>query len=171
MGPRSLTRASLRRELWQWLEEVAVWVNTQCTWDTADLIPPCWPAHPHLVQELAVLADQRRQAGLMLTSDGLEDWFRYTLPAFTDRMRDRLRSHCQDGHQPSPARGRHAVHAAPEHRQARSRVVEDDIAALTPTPPEDTGGSRALLRLVDVSTGELIDDQGQVGGPAPDGPR
>ena len=155
--PGSVTRPALRRELWEWLEAVAAWLNTQFTWDTADLIPPCWPQHPHLVQELAVLADQRRQAALMLTSDGSEDWLRYCLPAFTDRMRARLRSHCQDGHQPSPGRGRHAVYAAA--RQARAQVVEQDVAAAVradsaPAPAHPVG---ALLRLVDPSTGELLD--------------
>jgi hypothetical protein len=39
--------------------------------DVADVIPLCWPQHPHLVHEIAVLADQRRRAGPGLTSDAL----------------------------------------------------------------------------------------------------
>jgi hypothetical protein len=68
------------------------------------MIPVCWPQHPHLVHEIAVLADQRRRAGHALTSDALEEWHRYNLPAFTERMKSRLRNHCEDGHQPWPAK-------------------------------------------------------------------
>jgi hypothetical protein len=40
------------------------------------VIPGCWPQHPHLVHEIAVLADQRRRAGTARTSDVLEEWHR-----------------------------------------------------------------------------------------------
>ena len=53
------------------------------------MIPACWPQHPHLVHEIAVLADQRRRAGHALTSDALEEWHRHNLPAFTERMKSR----------------------------------------------------------------------------------
>ena len=66
----------LRKEVWSWLEAVVTWLNHEYVWDVADVIPPCWPQHPHLVHEIAVLADQRRRAGQALTSDPLEDWQR-----------------------------------------------------------------------------------------------
>jgi hypothetical protein len=63
-------------EVWSWLEAVVTWLNHEYVWDVADVIPPCWPQHPHLVDEIAVLADQRRRAGQAHTSDPLEDWQR-----------------------------------------------------------------------------------------------
>jgi hypothetical protein len=57
------------------------------------------------VHEIAVLADQRRRAGHAFTSDALEEWDRYSLPA--ERMKSRLRNNCEDGHQAWPAKGRH----------------------------------------------------------------
>jgi hypothetical protein len=65
-------------------------------------------AAPHLVHEIVVLADQRRRAGHALTRDVLEEWHRYSLPAFIERMGSRLRGHCEDGYQPWPAQGRYA---------------------------------------------------------------
>lgn len=59
----------------------------QYVWETSDLIPPCWPSHPHLVHELGVVVDQRRRAGMAFTSDSLLDWHRYCLPSFIDRMK------------------------------------------------------------------------------------
>ena len=79
----------LRQEVWDWLEEFVVWFNREYVWDpNAGMIPSCWPQHPHLVHEIAVLADQRRRAGIATTSDLLEDWHRYAVPAFIDRMKD-----------------------------------------------------------------------------------
>ena len=88
-APATCLTAELRQQLWQWLDNVVAWLNHEYTWDVAALIPSCWPAHPHLVHEIAVLADQRRRAGLTTSSDALEEWHRYALPAFTDRLRDR----------------------------------------------------------------------------------
>jgi hypothetical protein len=94
------------------------WLNHEYVWDVADVIPPCWPQHPHLVHEIAVLADQRRRAGQALTSEALEDWHRYRLPSFTERMRTRLRYHGQENHQSWPAKGRYTRHIgeASRHR-------------------------------------------------------
>ena len=83
--------AKLRGEIWAWLDEVVDWLNTEYCWDPEGLIPACWPHHPHLVHEIAVLADQRRLAGQAFTSDLMEEWHRYTLPSFHDRLRSRLR--------------------------------------------------------------------------------
>ena len=79
------------------------------------MIPACWPRHPHLVHEIAVLADLRRRAGHALTGDAMEEWHRYALPAFTERMRQRMKGHCEDkDHQPWPAQGRHTRHLTTE---------------------------------------------------------
>ena len=93
---------ALRLEVWQWLDEVVDWINSEHVWATDAMIPACWPLHPHLVHDIAVLADQRRTAGFALTSDPLEEWHRYALPAFTERMRQRLKDSCSGDHQLAP---------------------------------------------------------------------
>ena len=115
-SPRALARPwdpatcidpDLRDEVWSWLDDVVTWLNHEYVWDVAAMIPACWPKHPHLVHEIAVLADLRRRAGHALTGDALEEWHRYALPAFTERMRQRMKAHCEDkDHQPWPAQGR-----------------------------------------------------------------
>lgn len=122
--PPTCTDPTLRGELWEWLEAVADWINTEYTWDAAAMIPPCWPDHPHLVHELAVLADQRHHAGLAHTSTPLEEWHRYSLPGFTARMTDRIRAHCTETHQPWPGQPRHQRAADHHHDRAR-RFTED----------------------------------------------
>jgi hypothetical protein len=109
----------LRREVWSWLEAVVTWLNHEYLWDVADVIPPCWPQHPHLVHEIAVLADQRHRAGQALSSDPLGEWHRYSLPSFTERMRTRLQNLCQGDHQPWPASGRYSRHIADASRRRR----------------------------------------------------
>ena len=111
--PPTCRKRQLRQELWEWLDEVVTWFNTEYVWDpTSGMIPPCWPRHPHLVHEIAVLADQRRRAGIDTSSNSLEEWHRYTVPAFLDRLRQRTKSHCEEHHQPWPARARQSRHLA-----------------------------------------------------------
>ena len=69
------------------MDAVVDWLITEYVWEATDTIPACWPQHPHLVHEIAVLADQRYRAGHAFTSDALEEWHRYSLPAFTERMK------------------------------------------------------------------------------------
>jgi len=131
--------AKLRGEIWAWLDQVVDWLNTEYCWDPDGLIPTCWPHHPHLVHELAVLADQRRIAGQAFTSDLIEEWHRYTLPSFHDRLRTRLRSHCDDNHQPWPAKGRHTRYR--DDVDDRARRFADDLL-----PVHDATGSWTLRR-------------------------
>lgn len=62
--PPTCVDPQLRGELWAWLDAVVAWFNHEYVWDPASMVPPCWPHHPHLIHEIAVLADQRRRAGL-----------------------------------------------------------------------------------------------------------
>jgi hypothetical protein len=153
--PATCRIPQLRQQLWCWLEAVVAWLITECTWDVADTIPACWPLHPHLVHEIAVLADQRRRAGYALTSDALEEWHRYSLPAFTERMRSQLRSHCEDGHQAWPAKGRYTRHTSEISRRIRQDRFAADVASVKPA--EANGRRRPRLGLVDLDTGELKD--------------
>ena len=105
-----------------------------------------------------MLADQRRRAGHAFTSDALEEWHRYSLPAFTERMKTRLRNHCEDGHQAWPAKGRHTRYTAEISRRTREGALCDGrrfFGSMRPT--EAKGRRRPRLGLVDLDTGEIND--------------
>ncbi len=128
LEPTTCLDPELRHDLWKWLEDVVIRLNREYTRGRLRPHPGCWPVDPHLVHEIAVLADQRRRAGLALTIDALEEWHRYCLTAFTDRIRDRLRAHCDDEHKIWPAQaaaqrasGRRQPPAKREHRRPRHR--------------------------------------------------
>ena len=130
--------------------------------DVAGVVPHCWPQHPHLVRELAVLADQRRRATLALGSDALEEWHRYALPAFVDRMRQRVKNHCEDGHQQWPAKGRHSRHLGEPAAAQRAHAYERDAAAHHRPATESQEQMAPRLRVVDgetvdTETGEVVD--------------
>jgi hypothetical protein len=101
--------ATLRSRVWVWLDRVAGWINHEYSWQFDRMIPSCWPAHPHIAHELAVVACLRYDAGCALSPDALEDWHRYALPGFLDRMAARLGSNgCPPGkHNDWPGRSRH----------------------------------------------------------------
>lgn len=164
--PASCRDPLLREQLWDWLDRVVIWLNHDYTWDPDSLIPPCWPLHPHLVHEIAVLTDQRRRAGLAKTSDALEEWHRYSLPAFTDRLHARLRSHCEDHHQPWPGRPRHMELLNPDnvHTRATAFQTDSDAAIEARRQDRDNHHARPHLGLVNLETGEIIGEPS----PAPD---
>ncbi|RHW28302.1 hypothetical protein D0Z08_04815 [Nocardioides immobilis] len=159
--PATCLAPGLRHEVWQWLEQIVSWLNREYTWEVTGLIPTCWPSHPHLVHEIAVLADQRRRAGLAMTSDALEEWHRYCLPAFLDRMRTRLKSHCEDEHKQWPGRPRHSEHLSEKHIEQREDTYALDIDALPGrrrAREQQQPAGPARLGLVDLDTGEVHDD-------------
>lgn len=126
--PPTCRKSQLRQELWEWLDAVVIWFNSEYVWDPiAGMIPPCWPEHPHLVHEIAVLADQRRRAGIDTSSNGLEEWHRYAVPAFLDRLRQRSKSHCDEQHQAWPARGRNARHTSDAAVAAREQSFSSSV--------------------------------------------
>ncbi len=132
--PASCRTPQLRQQLWLWLDAVVDWLVTEYVWEAADTIPACWPQHPHLVHEIAVLADQRRRAGHAFTSDALEEWHRYSLPAFTERMKSRLRNHCEDGHQAvAGERPPHPAHGRDQPTHPGGTAMRRTSAALRPT--------------------------------------
>jgi hypothetical protein len=106
------------------------------------------------VHEIAVLADQRRRAGLAPTSYALEEWHRYGLPSLAERMKMRLRSHCQEDHQSWPAKGRHTRHRAKASRHSRMHAYAADLGAV-----KSLHGHYQSPRLgvVDLDTGEIKD--------------
>lgn len=153
--PPTCRNAELRKQLWSWIEDVVTWFNTEYVWDVEGTIPSCWPHHPHLVHEIAVLADQRRRAGLALTSDGLEEWHRYCLPAFVDRIRSRCKEFCEEGHQSWPARGRFNRHGSQDARRERQNAYNADVSSREPNVAADPIHARPSLGVVNRETGEI----------------
>ena len=122
--------------------------------------PACWPEHPHLVHDLAVLADQRRRAGPAITSDALEDWHRYALPAFLDRHEHPAQDPLRERPPAFP------LHQPPRSTQQRpppsaTRPTFDSDAALVRASQQEARDSTSLRlvdgELVDPATGEIHD--------------
>lgn len=101
----------LREAIWEWCDQVAGWLNHEYVWRPTQMIPPCWPQHPHIARELAVLAILRWNAEESLTPEPIEEWHRYTFPMFNDRLSSRLgESACRTGkHTDWPAASRYAA--------------------------------------------------------------
>ncbi|HEY3409006.1 MAG TPA: hypothetical protein VGK53_12605 [Propionicimonas sp.] len=155
--PPTCRKRQLRQELWKWLDDVVTWFNTEYVWDpTAGMIPACWPQHPHLVHEIAVLADQRRRAGIDTSSNSIEEWHRYTVPAFLDRLRQRIKSHCDEHHQPCPARTRFARHVSELAVAGRQQLFWTDCG--DPSSPRHTTAMSVVNEnavAIDPATGQI----------------
>jgi hypothetical protein len=161
--PPSCTNPALRRELWTWLEDFVIWFNHEYVWDhNAGMIPACWPQHPHLVHEIAVLADQRRRAGLDPTSSALEEWHRFGIPGFLERLKTRTKNSCDEHHAPWPAEARYVRGACQAAAAGRATLFDADVATLgAPDPEPKKAPPRRMLRqpsgeLVDPDTGEVF---------------
>lgn len=161
--PPSCTNPALRRELWNWLEKFVIWFNHEYVWDhNAGMIPACWPQHPHLVHEIAVLADQRRRAGIDPTSSALEEWHRFGIPGFLERLKTRTKNSCDEHHAYWPAEARYVRGASDAATDGRLQPFDADVETLRGPGPEPKGTtSRPLLRqpsgeLVDPGTGEVF---------------
>lgn len=156
--PASLRDPKMRRDLWKWLGEVVVWLNQEYTWDTVAMIPPCWSHHPHIVNDLAVLADQRRAAGRSLDSNAMEVWHRETLPGFTARMQSRLNQQCASGqHKPWPGNPRHRTYLAEAASGHRDERLKQDVNATQRIKLLDGSGRSlklSITRTLDMQTGE-----------------
>ena len=165
----TITDPALRAETWKWLDAVVGWINLEYVWETSDLIPPCWPSHPHLVHELGVVADQRRRAGMAFTSDSHEDWHRSCLPSFIDRMKSRYRGICEDGHRNAPGTARNTRYSNPLAAHDRNDLYLTDIIATTREAPVSSlvpPLTRPQFQvidgmLVDTTTGQIADDPDQ----------
>lgn len=156
--PATLGTSGERLELWRWLEEVVRWFNHEYAWDTSQVIPDCWPEHPHLVHEIAVMADARRRAGGTPNSGALEEWHRVCVPWFLSRMRDSIQAHCEERHQAWPARARYARLVSQESLDIRHlRTMEDvEVVGFRAANPwiDGYGGDR-----INITTGEVENKQ------------
>lgn len=156
--PATCTDPVLRTDLWKWLDRVAAWINHEYVFDPSGIIPACWPRHPHLIHELAVLADQRYRVHQALNSDPIEEWHRYTLPAFLERMRARMQSHCERQHSQWPARSRYVNHVSDAEVRKRTEAYAGDTRSVSTEPDQAASAPSApRLSVVDPDTGELLD--------------
>ena len=121
----------LREGVWIWCDAVAAWISREYTWKPTHLVPPCWPRHPHIANELPVLAFARWLAEDALGPESLEDWHRYAFPMFLDRMHNRLgESTCRVGkHQDWPAESRYTSYFGDELANDRADVIFADTHA------------------------------------------
>ena len=119
----------IRRNVYAWLDAVVAWSNEAHTWRTDRVVPICWDLHPHLVHELATVACLRWEATFARTPAALEEWHRFTLPAFLGHVVDRIgETGCPPGrHQPNPGAGRNAIYRGrDETARRRSRRWLDE---------------------------------------------
>lgn len=122
----------LREAVWEWCDQVAAWLNHEYVWRPTQMIPLCWPHHPHIARELAVLAVLRWNAEESLTPEAVEEWHRYTFPMFGDRLTSRLgESGCRTGkHMDWPAEGRYAAFVG-DAADERAQVIYADTRPVT----------------------------------------
>jgi hypothetical protein len=152
---------ALRNQVWVWLDQVAEWINHEYLWVPDRFIPSCWPAHPHIAHELAVIADLRQSAGSAFTGEALEDWHRYALPAFLDRTASRLGTSCGPArHDDWPAAGRHREFGSVRSLGARGELFSRDATDRLDPDPEPTVSQPRLVLIngstVDTVTGEVL---------------
>ncbi|MCA0295268.1 MAG: hypothetical protein LCH96_08170, partial [Actinobacteria bacterium] len=102
----------------------------------------------------------RRRASIDTSSNSLEEWHRYTIPAFTERLKLRTRTLCEEEHKPWPGRSRHARFASDTAVRDRQRSYDTDIAQLSDLPARpprlrivDDDGNQ-----IDAATGEVLPD-------------
>jgi hypothetical protein len=125
--------AELREAVWEWCDSVAAWINHEYVWRPPQMIPACWPHHPHIARELAVLAVLRWNAEESTIPEGIEEWHRYALPMFCDRMTNRLGESCRTSkHTEWPAESRYAAFVGEENSRERQHIIHADTRALTP---------------------------------------
>lgn len=129
----------VRGELWPWLDDVVAWLNDAYTWQTRYAVPSCWPAHPHLVNELAALACLRVVAADATSPHALEEWHRYALPGFCARMSERLGAGCPPGrHVDWPARSWAVEYRSDQATALRRQLFHADVG------PVPSGGSTSV---------------------------
>ena len=124
----STCHGSLRRALWQWLDEVIAWINGEHVRQPDRIIPACWPLHPDIVHEIAPLAMLRWQAEISPDPMPLAEWHRIVLPDFLARQAEPGRSSCEPGrHRPSAALSRSRAY---QSEQAAAERLQHFVADL-----------------------------------------
>ncbi len=118
-------------ELLVWCDAVAAWINRECVWRPQQMIPACWPQHPHLVRELALLAILRYQAEQAKDVIKVYLWHHDVLTGFLNRVNDRLgTSTCQNTgtHQEWPGAPRYSAFTSEHAVAERSKLFRQETA-------------------------------------------
>lgn len=130
--PASCRDQQLRRQMWEWCDQIAGWLNEQYAWRPDQVIPACWPLHPHIAQELPVLAICLWAAQSAGSAEPLSVWQRETFPRFCERMAGRLGTGgCRDGrHDGWPAQPRATAYYSREPVARRKAAIDADADGL-----------------------------------------
>lgn len=121
--------AQLRAAVWEWCDQVAIWLNRQHVWLPQHAIPACWPYHPHIASELPVLAFLRWAAYESTTCNALDEWHTHTLPLFQERTAARLGTSCRHTHGEWPALSANQMFHSDDYVEGRAAVFLDDAAS------------------------------------------
>src|SRR5436305_12453274 len=89
-GEPASCSSELSAAVWSWCDDVVAWVNHEYAWRPNQMIPACWPRHPHIARELPVLAVLRWQAQTAADPEPMEEWNRFAFPTFCERMFERV---------------------------------------------------------------------------------
>ena len=87
------------RSVEKW-ERLVVWVDGICAAHAVTVIPPCWLAHPDLVNQLEALRCGWEVAAAHHPSGELIAWYTYSWRPFLSYAQSVDR--CRNGHQPDP---------------------------------------------------------------------
>ncbi len=120
-------------------DEITNWINREYVWRPTGMIPSCWPWHPHIAHELPLLGCLRLTAEDSYSPELLEDWHRYSLPLFLERMATRIgEGGCGSGrHADWPAASRHQADTDRAAIVERQHLFESDCSARDGLPRTD----------------------------------
>ena len=130
----------IRRTSTLWLDDVVAWINEEHTWRTDRVIPICWDCTRTSFtssRRSPACAGRRRSPS---PRAALEEWHRYTLPMFLDRVVERIgETGCPpDRHQPNPvAAGTRST------GRRRTRSTQESTLAGRGAGPRGATGRRA----------------------------
>lgn len=133
----------LRRAIWSWCDDVVTWINRDHLWRADAVIPACWLRHPHLANELPLLACQRALAATTATPHAYREWIGTALPGFLTRVHEQLEhSLCvvDDEHEEWPGVARHEAAQSPAAvAERRARIDHDAQVHPSGSIREDSG--------------------------------
>ena len=139
----------IRRNVYLWLDDVVAWINEEHTWRTDRVVPICWDLHPHIVHELATVTCLRWEATFARTPAALEEWHRFTLPAFLGRVVDRIgETGCPPGAAPAEPRRRDGMRSI---GRATSQLGGEVDGGRTRKTPETRMSGPRIETILDIA--------------------
>ena len=121
--------SELRRLMYTWLDEVTAWINEEHTrWGSTASSPAAGSTirtsfTNSRTHELTTASCLRWEAEYAVSAAVLEEWHRYTLPMFLERIQQRIGStSCPPGsHQPNPGDSRNGLYRGQSQSAGRRR--------------------------------------------------